>query len=88
MPVSGPCQADISAARDGIPMNRTAIAVDRERCIGAGMCAWTAPGIFDQDDEDGRVLLLRPEVEPEHEAAVREAVAACPSGAIRLLPTV
>ncbi|WP_067826573.1 ferredoxin [Nocardia inohanensis] len=63
-------------------MNRTAIAVDRDRCIGAGMCVWTAPDVFDQDDEDGRVLLLRATPGSDQEALVREAVSACPSGAI------
>ncbi|MBF6171931.1 ferredoxin [Nocardia blacklockiae] len=55
--------------------------VDRERCIGAGMCVLTAPGTFDQDDEDGRVLLKRaPDLAPD----VRDAVQVCPSGALTL----
>ncbi|WP_280268144.1 ferredoxin [Nocardia wallacei] len=56
------------------------LVVDRERCIGAGMCVMTAPGIFDQDDEDGRVILLG--TAPDRESEVREAVQVCPSGAI------
>ncbi|MBY8855816.1 (4Fe-4S)-binding protein [Nocardia sp. CA2R105] len=56
--------------------------VDRERCIGAGMCVLTAPGAFDQDTTDGRVVLLRDPAEPE---AVREAVRVCPSGAITIV---
>ncbi|EME53077.1 ferredoxin [Amycolatopsis decaplanina] len=32
--------------------------VDRERCVGAGMCVLTAPEVFGQDEEDGRVRLL------------------------------
>ncbi|MDF3288193.1 ferredoxin [Streptomyces silvisoli] len=31
------------------------LSIDRERCVGAGMCALTAPDVFDQDPEDGRV---------------------------------
>lgn len=56
------------------------LVVDRERCIGAGMCALTAPDAFDQDTEDGRVVLL-----DKNSDAVPEAVRLCPSGAIQLM---
>ncbi|WP_369637647.1 ferredoxin [Nocardia sp. JMUB6875] len=58
--------------------------VDRERCIGAGMCALTAPDVFDQDDEDGRVVPLTLVPTAAQEAVVREAVRACPSGALTI----
>ncbi|MFF0739547.1 ferredoxin [Streptomyces sp. NPDC004111] len=64
--------------------NETEVRVDRDRCIGAGMCALTAPDVFDQDIEDGLVLLLRtrlPHTDPELEAA-REAAGMCPAEAI------
>jgi ferredoxin len=61
--------------------------IDRERCIAAGMCVLTAPGVFDQDDADGRVLPLVATPAPEWAAAVREAVEMCPSGAITLVPS-
>ncbi|WP_433681051.1 ferredoxin [Nocardia sp. CA-119907] len=61
------------------------IRVDRERCISAGMCALTAPGVFDQDIEDGRVVALASTPAPERESAVREAVQLCPSGAITVV---
>jgi ferredoxin len=54
---------------------------DRDVCIGAGMCVLTAGAVFDQDD-DGIVILL--DEHPSDEAAVREAVANCPSGALSL----
>ena len=54
---------------------------DRDVCIGAGMCVLTAGAVFDQDD-DGIVVLL--DEHPSDEAAVREAVANCPSGALSL----
>ncbi|MGS2806558.1 ferredoxin [Nocardia sp. MW-W600-9] len=56
--------------------------VDRERCIGAGMCALTAPDVFDQDPDDGRVLPPATTLVTE---AVHEAVLLCPSGAITLV---
>ncbi|MET8777642.1 ferredoxin [Nocardia sp. NPDC050713] len=59
------------------------ISVDRERCIGAGMCALLAPAVFDQDDTDGRVRLL--DSNPRHgHSALREALDACPSGALEI----
>jgi ferredoxin len=60
------------------------INADRERCIGAGMCVLTAPGAFDQSEEDGLVLLLDPEPSAAAEAAVRRAVQVCPSGALSI----
>lgn len=59
------------------------ITADRERCIGAGMCALIASEFFDQDEDDGRVLLSDSAPQREN-AAVREAVAACPSGALTI----
>ncbi|GAB2714584.1 ferredoxin [Nocardia thraciensis] len=59
--------------------------MDRERCIGSGMCVMTAPEVFDQSDEDGRVLLLDSTPASDRDAAVREAVLLCPSDAINLV---
>ncbi|MDJ1136989.1 ferredoxin [Streptomyces iconiensis] len=60
------------------------LSADRDRCAGAGMCALTAPALFDQDDEEGLVVLLNPVPAPEHRAAARMAVGLCPAGAIAL----
>ncbi|RKN44087.1 ferredoxin [Streptomyces hoynatensis] len=60
------------------------IVADRDLCCGSGQCALVAPGVFDQDDADGTVLVLKPRPGPERRAEVEEAVEICPSGAIRL----
>lgn len=60
------------------------IAADRDVCIGAGMCVMNAPTVFDQDD-DGIVLVLVEEPESGDEKVAREAVALCPSGALRVI---
>ncbi|MEU3606797.1 ferredoxin [Streptomyces sp. NPDC035033] len=65
-------------------MSAPRLTTDRDRCIGAGMCAMTAPEVFDQDPEDGLVVLLDPEPPAAHRAAARMAVGVCPSGAIAL----
>ncbi|NKY37290.1 ferredoxin [Nocardia speluncae] len=59
--------------------------VDRERCIGAGMCVLTAAGVFDQDDADGRVVALTTAPTAGQETAIRQAADMCPAGAIALL---
>ncbi|CAL9654465.1 ferredoxin [Streptomyces sp. enrichment culture] len=63
-------------------MTRPHLRVDRERCIGAGMCALTAPEVFDQDPDDGLVLLLRADPPVAQRAAARMAVGVCPARAI------
>ncbi|MER7012664.1 ferredoxin [Saccharopolyspora sp. NPDC000359] len=61
------------------------VIADLDRCVGAGQCVLTAPARFDQDDEDGRVLVLAAEVDQDGVAAVREAVSVCPSQALSLV---
>lgn len=56
------------------------IEVDRERCVGAGMCVLAAPEVFEQDEEEGKVLLLDPE--PADVAGVAGVVQLCPAAAI------
>lgn len=58
------------------------VSVDRERCCSSGLCAAAIPEVFDQDEEDGRVLLITPEPPPELAADVEEAAAVCPGRAI------
>ncbi|WP_040792304.1 ferredoxin [Nocardia paucivorans] len=59
------------------------IVVDHERCIGAGMCALTAPRIFDQDGA-GRSVVLESVPARAHHAAIRAAEEICPAAAIRV----
>jgi ferredoxin len=59
------------------------IIADTEACASSGMCALTAPEYFDQDDEDGRVVLLAEEVE-DRDGEVADAVRLCPASALLL----
>jgi ferredoxin len=63
------------------------VVVDVGRCRGAGLCALTAPDVFDQDEEDGTVLLVEAEPPPAHQEAVVAAVALCPNAVISLEET-
>jgi ferredoxin len=60
------------------------IKADTNVCIGAGMCALTAPEVFDQSEDEGTVVLLEQEPSDAQEAAARRAVQLCPSGAISI----
>ncbi|MFF3541904.1 ferredoxin [Streptomyces platensis] len=57
------------------------IAIDTDRCIGAGQCALTAPGVFTQDD-DGFSALLPGREDGAGDPLAREAARACPVQAI------
>jgi ferredoxin len=57
------------------------VETDRERCIGSGTCAFTAPGVFDVDGT-GRVVVIGAVVAGD--VRVREAVDNCPMDALRL----
>lgn len=58
------------------------IEADYEKCIGAGMCALTAPDVFDQNDDDGRVIVLNQSPETAVMDTVREAITLCPANAL------
>jgi len=64
------------------------IRVDRGKCCGAGMCTLNAPEVFDQDSEQGLVVVLDPEPPRELHDDVWEAVELCPSAAITAEETI
>jgi ferredoxin len=59
------------------------IVADTNTCVGAGQCVLTDPKVFDQNEDDGTVIVLH-----EHPADLekaRQAVNICPSGALSLV---
>ncbi|MET8685036.1 ferredoxin [Streptomyces sp. NPDC004732] len=60
------------------------VQVDRGRCAGSGLCMSYVPAVFDQSEDDGKVLLKSARPGAGSAAAVRGAAARCPSGAITL----
>ncbi|MEV4189928.1 ferredoxin [Streptomyces toxytricini] len=58
------------------------IRADRGRCLGAGMCALTAPAVFDQDEQEGLVVLLEARPPQDQQASARLAAGTCPASAI------
>ena len=57
------------------------ITVDTSRCIGCGMCAYAAPGVFSVVGKYSTVVGMP---EPDKLARVRNAVNGCPVNAITL----
>jgi ferredoxin len=60
------------------------ITVNRSRCIAAGQCVLKSPHVFDQDEQDGIVVLLSEQPAPDLEASARLAARVCPSEAITI----
>jgi ferredoxin len=59
------------------------IEIDRDTCVGSGMCVMTAPETF-VDDDEGFSTLLPGGADHAGDPAVREAVDSCPVRAIRI----
>jgi ferredoxin len=58
------------------------IIVDREICMGSGMCFMYAPGTFDIDDSAKSVVK---DVNGDPMDSIRTAIEACPTRALRLV---
>ena len=58
------------------------IDVDRDRCIGSGVCLVYAPGTFVHDDDAKAVVI--DDATDDHES-IRNAVQGCPTRALRLI---
>lgn len=59
------------------------ISVDRDRCTGLGICESYAPDLFEVND-DGELVVASDTVAPEMLDAVQQAIAGCPTEALRL----
>lgn len=80
-------RAGLRAARPaGHLVTRTTmrVEVDDSRCYAVGNCALYAPTVFDQNDDDGRVVLLDAMPPERVHAQVREAAARCPAAVVVL----
>lgn len=57
--------------------------VDWDLCESNGVCMGIVPAVFELGDDD-MLTILQPEVAPEHEELVRDAVRQCPRQAITI----
>jgi ferredoxin len=61
------------------------VQIEPEKCIASGQCVLIAESVFDQDEEDGIVLLKTEIVAPADEEATRNAARICPARVIRTI---
>ena len=64
------------------PTPTWSVEVDRELCMGSGMCIVYAPGTF-AHDEHTKAIVIDPAGDPAD--AIRNAVEGCPTRALRLV---
>jgi ferredoxin len=64
------------------PSDPLTILVDRDRCMGSGMCIMYAPNTFDYD-EDTKAIVV--DSQGDGIDSVRIAIEACPTSALRIL---
>lgn len=55
--------------------------VDKDTCIGCGLCPSVCPSVFDMGD-DGKAEAIVDEVPSDDEAAAKDAESSCPVNAI------
>ncbi|TDW24196.1 ferredoxin [Kribbella kalugense] len=60
------------------------VVVDRSACQGTGLCVAVAAEVFEIED-DGAAIAHHELVPAEWAQSVREAVSACPVGALRIV---
>jgi ferredoxin len=60
------------------------VVADTSRCVGAGQCVLTDPAMFDQDQDEGTVVVLVSQPESGQLDKARQAVRICPSQALSL----
>lgn len=58
--------------------------VDKDLCIGCGLCPSISPEVFSMED-DGKAEVIVPEVPNNSEAQAKEAEAGCPVNAIEII---
>jgi len=62
------------------------VIVNRDACVGAGQCTRVAPEVFDQDEDDGLVILKAEHPGPGLADKAADAAGLCPARAIRIVP--
>jgi ferredoxin len=60
------------------------VTVDRDKCVASGQCVLAAAQVFDQDEDDGVVILLNEAPSPDQYDAVRLAAQMCPASVIEV----
>lgn len=56
--------------------------VDKDTCIGCGMCPSICPDVFEMDDDDGKAKVIVSEVPDGKDDEAQDAADSCPVNAI------
>ncbi|WP_416416387.1 ferredoxin [Paenarthrobacter aromaticivorans] len=56
--------------------------INVDKCVGAGVCALAAPEVFDQNDDDGIIVVLDPNPPREQAQRIQDAATRCPAAVI------
>jgi len=59
------------------------VSLDKELCLGCGLCVEVCPEVFEMDDDNKAQAKVDP-VPPEAEGSCREAADQCPELAIKI----
>jgi ferredoxin len=59
------------------------VVVDFAKCTGLGICESVAPEFFEVND-DGQLVLVKEDITDDELQSVEEAVAGCPTEALRI----
>ncbi len=65
-------------------MAKLKVEIDKNKCIGCGVCVSLHPDLFEMGP-DGKARFIGGDKEG-NEKGVREAIASCPMGAIKIKP--
>lgn len=57
------------------------VKVNKEKCIGCGLCLNLCPAVFELDEDDKSKLIEGVDLE-KNEKGIKEAIQSCPVGAI------
>jgi len=60
------------------------VSADKETCAVSSLCVYRAPQVFDQDEDEGTVVVVNPDPPAELHEAVRSAARACPTRSIHV----
>ena len=60
------------------------VIVDMAKCVGAGACVLTAPDVFDQNEDDGKVIVMIQSPDEARRNEVVESCNVCPTMALSI----
>jgi ferredoxin len=60
------------------------VTADRSTCATSSLCVYAVPQVFDQDEDEGLVVIVETFPAPALQDVVRKAARGCPTGSIQI----